>query len=80
MEKFAVLDVGVMFFIKTGRVPFFKLRGKRGMFFYWAGFLAGYWRGISIVEDLTCQYLEYEIISNSFNGYHKNLGYVKCSD
>jgi len=27
-----------MFFTKTGGILFLKLRGKRGMFFYWAGF------------------------------------------
>ena len=41
-----------MFFINTGGILFLKLRGKRGMFFYWAG----YWRGISIVGDLTYHY------------------------
>jgi hypothetical protein len=58
MKKFAALDRGLvwrgMVFIKTGGVLFLKLRGKRGMFFYWAG----YWRGISIVGDLTCQNLQ----------------------
>ena len=61
MKKFAALDMGMMwrgmFFIKTGGILFLKLRGKRGMFFYWAGFLAGYWRGISSVRDLSLQYL-----------------------
>ena len=27
-----------MFFIKTGGILFLKLQGKRGMFFYWAGY------------------------------------------
>ncbi len=42
MKKFAALDTGLvwqgMFFIKTGGILFLKMRGKRGMFFYWAGF------------------------------------------
>jgi hypothetical protein len=42
MKKFAALEMGMMwrgmFFIKTGGILFLKLRGKRGMFFYWAGF------------------------------------------
>ena len=42
MEKFAALDMVMMwrgmFFIKTGGILFFKLRGKRGMFFNGAGF------------------------------------------
>jgi hypothetical protein len=42
-----------MFFIKTGGILFFKLRGKRGMFFLLGGVLAGYWLGISIVGDLS---------------------------
>ena len=33
-----VLEWRGMFFIKTGGIVFLKLRGKRGMFFYWAGF------------------------------------------
>ncbi len=52
---------GICFFIKTGGVLFLKLRGKRGMFFYWAG----YWRVISIIGDLTCQYLKYSIITDT---------------
>jgi hypothetical protein len=43
MKKFSALDTDLvrrgMFFIKTGGILFLKLRGKRGMFFYWAGFL-----------------------------------------
>jgi hypothetical protein len=27
-----------IFFIKTGGILFLKLQGKRGMFFYWAGY------------------------------------------
>ena len=38
-----------MVFIKTGGV----LAGSAGYFFKFAG----YWRGISIVGDLTCQYM-----------------------
>jgi hypothetical protein len=42
MKKFAALEVGMMwrgmFFIKTCGILFLKLRGKRGIFFYWAGF------------------------------------------
>ena len=30
-------DVAGYVFIKTGGIFFLKLRGKRGMFFYWAG-------------------------------------------
>jgi hypothetical protein len=48
-----------MFFIKTGGILFFKLRGKRGMFFLLGGVLAGYWLGISIVGDLSLQYLQF---------------------
>jgi hypothetical protein len=47
-----------MFFIKTGGILFFKLRGKRGMFFLLGGVLAGYWLCISIVGDLSLQYLQ----------------------
>jgi len=42
MKKFAALERGLvwrgMFFIKTGGILFLKLQGKRGMFFYWAGY------------------------------------------
>jgi len=42
MKKFAALERGLvwrgMFFIKTGGILFLKLRGKRGIFFYLAGF------------------------------------------
>jgi hypothetical protein len=52
MKKFAALKMGMMwrgmFFIKTGGILFLKLRGKRGMFFYWAGF----WRDIGGVFQL----------------------------
>ena len=58
IEKFAVLDVAGYIFYKNRRGTFFKFRGKRGMFFLLGGVLAGYWRGISIVEDLTCQYMK----------------------
>jgi hypothetical protein len=41
-KKIAALEMGMMwrgmFFTKSGGILFLKLRGKRGMFFYWAGF------------------------------------------
>ena len=62
MKKFTALDTDLvrrgMFFIKTGGILFLKLRGKRGTFFLLGGILAGYWRDISIVEDLSLQYLQ----------------------
>ncbi len=39
-------------FIKTGGV----LAGQAGYFLKWGGVQAGYWRGMSIVGDPTCQY------------------------
>jgi hypothetical protein len=52
VKKFAALEMGMiwrgMFFIKTGGILFLKLRGKRGMFFYWAGF----WRDTGGVSQL----------------------------
>ena len=42
MKKFAALERGLVwrgtFFIKTDGILFLKLQGKRGMFFYWAGY------------------------------------------
>jgi hypothetical protein len=52
MKRFAALEMGMMwrgmFFIKTGGILFLKLRGKRGMFFY----LAGFWRDTGGVFQL----------------------------
>ena len=56
MKKNSALDMGTewrgMFFITTGGV----LAGSAGYFLKQGGVQAGYWRGISIVGDLSLQY------------------------
>ena len=54
-----------MLYIKTGGVLFLNCEVSEVCFFLLGGVLAGYWRGISIVEDLTCQYMKFVIISVS---------------
>jgi len=46
----------MMLFARRSGVSFSNLQGRRGMVFIkTSGVLAGYWLGISIVGDLTCQ-------------------------
>ena len=69
-----------MFFIKTGGILFLKLRGKRGMFFYWAGFRRDTGWVSQLMETQLAMIINSAVIEIDEDKFWKSLkfGHLNC--